>query len=186
MQYFTITTALIALTGLANLIQGSTVPTAADMNLTTAALNGTATPGMNVTGPMKWTGPSKGVNITLYGTASEIITQLKALDPEWAPHIPDDGVKNVTAVPVNRGDPDRDFVVCSSPSEFLKFMLLISTSSGVRSSAVQSMTSKSSIGGVFSLQQVTFNTLPVAFLSRPTLVFSQSVLLALASMSATM
>jgi len=34
---------------------------------------------------MTWTGPSKGVNITLTGTVSQIQRQLKALDPDWNP-----------------------------------------------------------------------------------------------------
>lgn len=34
---------------------------------------------------MKWTGPVKGVERTLRGSAPEITNQIKALDPDWTP-----------------------------------------------------------------------------------------------------
>lgn len=39
----------------------------------------------DVTSKMQWEGLSNGQNVTLYGTATEIMEQLKAADPNWIP-----------------------------------------------------------------------------------------------------
>lgn len=46
----------------------------------------------NMTSGMKWVGPSNGKNITLFGDATQIMRQLKALDPEWVPANPPSSV----------------------------------------------------------------------------------------------
>lgn len=43
---------------------------------------------VDITRTMEWYGPSNGANVTLHGTASEIMAQLKAADANWAPAAP--------------------------------------------------------------------------------------------------
>lgn len=70
-----ITAAILAV--LVAIAQGTTIPASTTPNIT--ASSNTSFHGF------QWYGPSKGVNITLYGYAHEIRDQLKALDPNWLP-----------------------------------------------------------------------------------------------------
>lgn len=84
MQFFTVTSAAV-LTALATLTSFATVGVASALPAgSTVAFDANAPFPVNST--LKWTGPSKGVNITLYGTSvPDLTAQLKALDPDWKP-----------------------------------------------------------------------------------------------------